>query len=510
MNKPIYRDNNFWLWLIILFGVLVRLYKIDSPILDLYPGRQEQCAMIARNFFYHGFNFFHPEVDWFGTFDSSWSLEFPFISYLAALFYSIFGVYEFLGRAVTIIFSLASTYLVYKLAKELLGQRPALYAAFLFTISPLGIYFGRAFMPDMIMIFFSVASLYYFYRWINLGGKLNCLLALLATSLAFLIKLPSLYLCMPLLYLAYVKHKNKIFLKPSLYLFFIFCLAVTAFWYMQASNNIFAFYIANDSNLAMLRQPHFYMKIFEKIGLLVLTPIGLFLAIFGSFLSVEKKEEYMLHFWLLPVVLYTFIAAEVNYIHYHYQLPFVPIFSIFAAKAVDKIINSEVWEHTVLARFNAKFTMCSIMLSIFIISFTTIQPFYKWNRDVLNAARAVNLLTAKDSIIIAGMCSHEAPLYYMDRKGWETNEDPYGSLSYSWASTLNKYHLPEKSKNSSSIILSNELELTKFLIKHGANYYFTTNMRAFNRDQELRDFLYNNFKLLKEEKYFIIFDLTKK
>jgi len=168
--KKIYNNNNFWLFIIIVIGLLLRLYKINSPILDLYPTRQEQCAMIARNFFRHSYNIFHAEVDWFGPFDSSWRLEFPLISYMTALLYSIFGIHEFLGRLVSIAFSLGSIYLIFQLTEKLFNQKTAIYASFLFTVSPLGVYFGRTFMPDTAMIFFSIWALFGFLAHLS-GGN---------------------------------------------------------------------------------------------------------------------------------------------------------------------------------------------------------------------------------------------------------------------------------------------------------------------------------------------------
>lgn len=489
-------------------GLLLRLYKINSPILDLYPTRQEQCAMIARNFFYQGFNIFNPQVDWFGQFDSSWRLELPLISYLASLLYSIFGIHEFLGRIVSIIFSLGSIYLIFQLSKKLFNQRIATYASFLFAVSPFSVYFGRAFMPETAMIFFSVASIYYFSQWVDRNSKFHYILALICTALAFLVKLPSLYLLLPLAYLAYSKYRNKVFLKPLLYVFLFFVILPSLLWYREASINTFTFLVANKSNFAMLIEPDFYRRIFESVNMFVLTPIGAFLALLGFFLSVKNRREYLLYFWLLAIVIYTLLAPEANYAHYYYQLPFVPIFSIFAAKAVDRFTyDGEMWKFTIFSKMNRNLVRWGIMMSILIVGYLSILPCFNWNSTTLRASKAIEVLTEKDAIVIAGRCKQQAPLYYTNRKGWETNEEPVGALSYSWAKNLDKYNFPERSKE--GVILSSEINLIEFLKKHGADYYFTTNMQVLKKDPDFSKYLYSNYKVIKEEEGFVIFDLRK-
>jgi len=497
--------SKYALLFIILLGLLLRLRGLFSPILDLYSSRQEQCAMIARNFFRHGYNIFHPEVDWFGPFNSSWRLEFPLVSYLAALLYSIFGIHEFLGRIVNIVFSLGSIYLIFQLTKNLFNKKTAIYAGFLFAVSPLGVYFGRTFIPNTIAIFFSIASLYYFYQWLKSDYRFYYILAFIATLLSFLSNLSTLYLCLPLLYLAYSKYRNRIFTKFSIYLFFSFTILVSLSWYVKASLDVTAF-IANKTNLGILVQPAFYRRILENLGLLILTPIGAFLAVLGCGLSINKREEYLLHLWLAAIIIYTLCASEQNYIHYYYQLPFVPIFSIFAAKAIDRLSRPELWKESLFLKVNPNLIIWGAMSCILITGYIVIRPFYKWDANIYRVSKIINAITEKDAIVIAGRGGHQASLYYTDRKGWQTNDvKPVGSLSYSWALNLNKYNFPERTK--SGIVLSSEIDLVKFLIKHGADYYFIYNTQIFKDEPGFRKYMYSNFKVIKEEENFVIFDL---
>ena len=57
------KNQYFWLTLILIFGFLVRLYKIDSPIADWHSWRQADTAAVTRNFIKEGFNPFLPKYD---------------------------------------------------------------------------------------------------------------------------------------------------------------------------------------------------------------------------------------------------------------------------------------------------------------------------------------------------------------------------------------------------------------------------------------------------------------
>src|SRR3989304_6393527 len=59
----VFKSQYFWLLLIIFFGLIVRLYKIDSPIADWHSWRQADTAAVTRNFIKEGLNPFLPKYD---------------------------------------------------------------------------------------------------------------------------------------------------------------------------------------------------------------------------------------------------------------------------------------------------------------------------------------------------------------------------------------------------------------------------------------------------------------
>jgi 4-amino-4-deoxy-L-arabinose transferase-like glycosyltransferase len=86
-------------------------------------------------------------------------------------------------------------------------------------------------MPESAMLFFSVSMIYFFTRWLDRETWKDFLLASLFTTLTFLIKLPTLYMGGPLLFLAWLKFRSKIFAQFKLYIFVILILTPPLLWY---------------------------------------------------------------------------------------------------------------------------------------------------------------------------------------------------------------------------------------------------------------------------------------
>jgi hypothetical protein len=56
-----------WLGVVLCLGVSIRLIKIAQPFIDGWSWRQADVAMIAENFYRHGFHLLHPQINWAGS-----------------------------------------------------------------------------------------------------------------------------------------------------------------------------------------------------------------------------------------------------------------------------------------------------------------------------------------------------------------------------------------------------------------------------------------------------------
>ena len=165
MNFNLSYSRYYYFLAIFLIGLFLRLFMIESPFLDSHLERQTQVAIQALNFYKYDMNIFLPTLSIFGSLNSPALFEFPLNAWLAALLYNIFGVDETIGRLISVFWSLLSIVFFYKLTREVLSGPNRIPATLFYSLSPLGIYFGRTFMSESLMLLCSIASIYYFFQW---------------------------------------------------------------------------------------------------------------------------------------------------------------------------------------------------------------------------------------------------------------------------------------------------------------------------------------------------------
>ena len=104
--------------LIILFtGLLVRLWRINIPLLEFYPTRQVQTAEITQNLIKDNFKFLYPRVDYFGPENIYYLYEFPGYNLVVAGIHKLLGnVNDINGRLVSIFSYLVTTVFLLKIA----------------------------------------------------------------------------------------------------------------------------------------------------------------------------------------------------------------------------------------------------------------------------------------------------------------------------------------------------------------------------------------------------------
>jgi 4-amino-4-deoxy-L-arabinose transferase-like glycosyltransferase len=155
---------------ILLLGLTLRLIHLTAPLLGHHSWRQTDTAAIARNFVEEKFNLFYPRVDW--RRDSSWEVEseFPAFTFLTACAYRVFGIHEWIGRAIAIAFSLLGIFFWHRLVRLLAGETTALWSAFFLAILPLPVFFGRAFMPESLLLASLAGGLYFYNRYDRSGS----------------------------------------------------------------------------------------------------------------------------------------------------------------------------------------------------------------------------------------------------------------------------------------------------------------------------------------------------
>src|SRR6266404_1886463 len=188
-----------------MLAVAVRLVLIDQAYVDHWSWRQSDVAAIARNFLQNGFRFGYPQIDWAGNAPGYVGTEFPILPLIAAVCYKFAGVHEWIGRIQAVILFAVSLPFFFLLVRGIFGSTAAVWATFFYCFTPLNVFAGRSFMPDLPSLSLAIIGLYFFLRWVDNSKLALFLLAAIATSVALLIKLPTAVIGAPVLFLVWRK-----------------------------------------------------------------------------------------------------------------------------------------------------------------------------------------------------------------------------------------------------------------------------------------------------------------
>ena len=470
---------------IFFIALAIRLWGVTNPLLDFHAWRQTLTATIAYNFYADGMNFVTPRLN---MINSIFHFEFPLFTYLVALLYKIFGFDEILGRLVAIAFSMGSIWFLYLLGKRYFDETSALVACGLFAVLPFSVYYSRTFMPESAMIFFSISMIYMFARWLDTRKWSHFILASLFSTLAFLVKLPTLYMGAPFLFLAWNKFRGKIFYQPLLYIFVIAILIPPTLWYSYIARLQFETYGGSNVWLDMLKDYEvlftlrywkliFVTRLIEKMFAFTVFPF----VVLGMRAYTSNKENHVLHIWFFSICLYFVIAAKYNFIHEYYQVPIIPVGCLFAGKFIADFYRQNTSGDGYKC---GKFWLVTLM-----IIFIPIHSIYKLNSRLnyndtwLEISTAVQQKTVRtDRLILEEAVSNPRIFYYSQRKGWG-------------------YSIFDKLKP----LTPSRLEA---LIKKGATHYVMA-AKPNKINPELQSFLKSNYQLILQEEHVTIFKLSK-
>jgi 4-amino-4-deoxy-L-arabinose transferase-like glycosyltransferase len=419
-----------------LMAVAVRVILIDQPYIDHWSWRQTDVAAIARNFFEQGFRFGYPQIDWAGGSDGYVGTEFPILPFVAAICYKFAGVHEWIGRSQSVIFFAISLPFFFLLVREIFGSTAAMWAAFFYAFTPLNVFAGRSFMPDVPSLSLGIIALYFFLRWVRDRKLAFFCLSAIAISLSILIKVTSIVFAAPILYLAVAGIGDPGLSRSpfsvgqdrrsrlQLLLFSAIALLPSAVWYWHAHQIAEKFYPYHFFGAGGVRLENFwwYCDIAKETATSSLTPVLALLALIGLFVAPRGKFGRLFDWWLAAMVLFVIVVGYGNR-HPWYQLPFAPIAAAFAGAACA-FLGSRLRSPLAAA-------VLSIVLasSFAILALAYTRPLYESSAlEHRNAGMELNRVTAPDALIVAVDNGNPAIFYYAKRKGWHflENEGIYG------------------------------------------------------------------------------------
>ena len=301
----IFRNTNFLLLLIVLFGLSLRLIFFSGM------GISDSLAYSkAANDLNLG-----KGIDPNSTLTLSTRLG---LVYATAFSYSIFGINEFSAVLFPLLASIAGIILIFYFGKLLFNEKIGLLAAFLLSFFPLEVVYSTQLLSDLPSAFFMSLGVYVFlYAELKKGLKygLSYLLSGILIGIGYMIRESALLIA--LFFAAYMLYKRRIkkwyFLVPlgvilvfALESLIFFSLTNDALFRFHASQKYLRESVISHNYFGRLDFPtglFHYPWLFLTNSLLAFFYMPVFIAALCLFFN-RRKESALLLLWFIPLLVY--------------------------------------------------------------------------------------------------------------------------------------------------------------------------------------------------------------
>ena len=428
--------HGYWyLLLILLVGLTVRLYRINEPLADWHSWRQVDTTGVTREFIKDGIDILRPRYMDLSSIPSGkdnplgWRMvEFPFVNAVSAATYNFAKAnganvsLTVLERLISISFSLGSIIFLYLIVKWVSGESLGLLSAFIFAILPFNIYFSRVTLPEPKLVFFSLAASYFFLRFISSGSIISWTFGVLMAALATLIKPTWLIIFGPALVLSAIAYKKKQILTVRWGFVIILgtILALLPFvlwrlWIGQFPQGIPASDWLFNAGGIRFRPAWFRWLFADRIGRLILGYWGLIPFGIGLIIKPAKKENWFFHCWLFGGLAYLSLLASGNVTHDYYQTILIPIFAVFVAKGIKALLHPPALFSRAASLSLAS---CSLLFAL-AFSWFHIRDYFNINHpEIIEAGKAADQILPATAKVITPYGGDTAFLFATNRSGW--------------------------------------------------------------------------------------------
>jgi hypothetical protein len=179
--------------LLVVFGYIAQL---NQPPQSTHLWRQSDCASLALNYYQHGMELFKPQIHNLhadGHTTGYATSECPYLYYTVAAFYKIFGPSHWVYRIVWSIIVLLGFFATYRFFLSFLESKIISFlGATIILISPVIVFYGNSFLPDVPAFMFVLVGWMFFARWQKHNQKRTLWLVAILFMLGGLLKVTAL------------------------------------------------------------------------------------------------------------------------------------------------------------------------------------------------------------------------------------------------------------------------------------------------------------------------------
>lgn len=209
--------------IIIILGIIIRF-----ALASIYQVSGDACWQLSNSkFIAENLNF--PVFDFFGRDEPFWAP--PLFNIITASIYAIFNnlgknIAEFAIKMISPLFGSLTLIFFFLIAKNLFNKKIAFYSLLFLTFIPLHIDYSVFSYVDGTVTFLAVLSVY-------LAIKNRIILSAIVAGLAILTKYNGIFVLPVVLFIIYLKNKNKKTLIKNLILISVISFAIGSLWFIR-------------------------------------------------------------------------------------------------------------------------------------------------------------------------------------------------------------------------------------------------------------------------------------
>jgi len=515
------RNRSIFLFILLLVSFIVRIQGIKSQPTHFHAARQYQSALIARSFFLNTDE--HKDdiarIPSIMFQNSKEKIDSRINEKLMYQLYRIAGKEDLsLYRMMSIFFWLVGAIIIYKICFLLFGGTGSLISVIFYLFFPFGINISQSVQPESLLnMFFLWGVLQIIKHFRSEKGEYFYSAALLS-GFAVYIKLTIIFPILGLLvFLGINKYgMKKYFLNRRTVWFYIIFLSVgTSFYvYNILWNKTMQELAVSIISPKLLLTPFFWVGWFTQIA--KVTGVAPFIIGLILFPIIREKEiKLAIAGLFFGYVFFALIFSYTSATNDYYQLALFPIIAIMLGQVgylidISKkkkllknvIVFSILMGGVIFSLYHQnKFMKSDHELRMYSPAFFFVgeqRSYFKNNipeKNIWgNSFEAAETINHGINNILLSRSNGNAAMYYgkMFGRTWRTWEDI------------------EKMKFRGRKILNAEDLYNSKYAWQNPKFFVITDFESWNKQPDLRKFLLSNFKLYREEKGYIIFNLRNK
>ena len=405
------------------------------PVLGVHSWRQADTAAMARHFGQNGTPIWLPQIDWGGGSAGFVESEFPVYPFLVSRLYALTGVQEWLGRGLSVFCSGLTIWLVIRLGRRWFNPNAGWWAGLAFAVAPLGVYFGRTFQAEALLLLCAAAALESLSLWREQRCRWALALSWIGLTTAGLIKvIPLLWLGLPLLMVqltaaprerakrlkTLMNRSIRLASSPWFWLYIGTSIATVVAWYWhahnlgQSSGLSFGFWGsgADRSSASLLLDANSWINLLVRTVVRALAVVGAPFLLLGLEKSWRTGGGQIAISGMVGLLLCTIATMRSSTIHEYYQLPLL----LFSSPLIG--LGWQCWQPT-RPRWQAQVVLSlGLVISITVLSVDYWVVEQRQSRDWMPLARTIRNDLPETARIVSVTSTDPTLLNLARRQGW--------------------------------------------------------------------------------------------